>query len=222
MAAQPLPEKIAYQLRRDILRGKLLPGSAIKERDFAAELDVSRMPVREAIRMLAQEGLVILRPARSPIVARPSFKEIADQSEVLIALEKLSAELACRHASDADIDRLAAITDHMASHFDTTDPLDMFEVDMSFHRAIAEASRNQALAETHSTYLGRLWRTRYLSASQRRNRERVVTEHGRIVTALRARDPRAARAAIDSHLWHLADDIREVIEAESPAEDGES
>lgn len=216
MAPQPMPEKIAYQLRRDILRGKLPPGAPIKERDFATELEVSRMPVREAIRMLAQEGLVELRPSRSPIVAQPSFKEVADQTEVLIALEKLSAELACRHAADADIDRLAEITDHMATHFDSIDPLDMFEVDMSFHRAIAEASRNQALAETHSSYLARLWRTRYLAASQRRNRERVVTEHTRIIDALRARDPRAARAAIDSHLWHLAEDIREVIEAESP------
>lgn len=214
MASSPLPEKIAYQLRRDILRGKLAPDAPIKERDVAAEQDVSRMPVREAIRILAQEGLVLLRPSRSPIVARPSFKEVADQTEVLIALEKLSAELACRHASDADIDRLAEITDRIATEFDHMDPLDMFEVDMSFHRAIADASRNQALAETHSSYLARLWRTRYLAASQRRNRERVVTEHGRIISALRDRDPRAARAAIDSHLWHLAEDIRELIEAE--------
>jgi DNA-binding GntR family transcriptional regulator len=214
MASNPLPEKIAYQLRRDILRGKLAPDAPIKERDVAAEQDVSRMPVREAIRILAQEGLVLLRPSRSPIVARPSFKEVADQTEVLIALEKLSAELACRHASDADIDRLAEITDRIATEFDHMDPLDMFEVDMSFHRAIADASRNQALAETHSSYLARLWRTRYLAASQRRNRERVVTEHGRIISALRDRDPRAARAAIDSHLWHLAEDIRELIEAE--------
>ncbi|GHE05093.1 GntR family transcriptional regulator [Defluviimonas sp. 20V17] len=216
MTAQTLPEKIAYRLRRDILRGKLPPGAPIKERDFAAEEDVSRMPVREAIRILAQEGLVMLRPSRSPIVAQLSFKEVADQTEVLIALEKLSAELACRNASDADVDRLAEITDRIAAQFDQMDPLDMFELDMSFHRAIAAASGNRALAETHSSYLARLWRIRYLAASQRRNRERVVTEHRRIIAAVRNRDPSAARDAIDNHLWHLAEDIRELIEAEGP------
>ncbi|WP_102223037.1 GntR family transcriptional regulator [Acidimangrovimonas sediminis] len=220
MAVQPLSQKIAHKLRRDILRGALPPGAQIKERDVAAELDVSRMPVREAIRILAQEGLVNLRPSRSPIVAEPSFKEVSDQVQVLIALEKLSAELACLHASEAELDRLDEILEHMSAHFDTTDPLDMFEVDMSFHRAIAEASRNRALAGTHSAYLARLWRARYLSARQRRNRERVVSEHGQIVTALRARDPRAARKAIDQHLWHLAEDIRNVLEDEEGAAPG--
>ena len=65
-----LPEQIAQSLRRDILRGRLSPGDSIKERDNAAERGVSRTPRREAIRILAQEGLVILRPSRSPIVTR--------------------------------------------------------------------------------------------------------------------------------------------------------
>ena len=103
----------------------------------------------------------------------------------------------------------------MAEHFDTMDPLDMFEIDMSFHTTIALASHNAALADTHRTFLQRLWRARYLAAVQRRNRERVVSEHTRILDALRARDPEAARAAIDNHLWHLAEDIRSVIESET-------
>ncbi|MDN3722463.1 GntR family transcriptional regulator [Roseibium salinum] len=95
MSEPNLADEIAARLRRDILRGKLPPGSAIKERDNALELGVSRTPMREAIRILAKEGLVILRPSRSPVVARPSFKEISDQVAVLVALEKFSAELAC-------------------------------------------------------------------------------------------------------------------------------
>lgn len=217
MAEPVLAEQIANQLRRDILRNKLPPGASIKERDNAAEMGVSRTPMREAIRILAKEGLVELRPSRSPIVARPDFKEVADQAEVLIALEKLSAELACKAATEKDIDRIAAIVDVMEKTFDETDPLDMFEIDMSFHTAIAEASHNRSLAETHCSYLQRLWRARFIAASQRRNRERVVSEHTRIVDGLRARDVEAVRAAIDNHLWHLAEDIREVIQAESRA-----
>ncbi len=217
MTEQILAEQIATQIRRDILRGKLPPGTSIKERDNAAEMGVSRTPMREAIRVLAKEGLVQLRPSRSPIVAQPSYKEVSDQAQVLIALEKLSAELACQNASDAEIDHIANIVDVMAREFDTTDPLDMFEIDMSFHTAIAEASRNAALAQTHCSFLQKLWRARYIAARQRRNRERLVAEHSRIVDGLRARDPKAVRDAIENHLWHLADDIREVIEAEALA-----
>ncbi|MEZ5716139.1 MAG: GntR family transcriptional regulator [Paracoccaceae bacterium] len=222
MADPILADEIANRLRRDILRGRLAPGAAIKERDNAAELGVSRTPMREAIRILAKEGLVELRPSRSPVVARPGVKQVSDQVAVLIALEQLSAELACKQASDADLERIAGIAAYMAAHFDDTDPLDMFEIDMGFHTAIAQASQNRALADTHRSFLQRLWRARYLAASQRRNRERVVGEHGRIVEALRARDPDAARAAIDNHLWHLADDIRTVMETEAKTEPPEN
>lgn len=217
MADQTLAENIAVQLRRDILRGILKPGESIKERDNAAEMGVSRTPMREAIRILAKEGLVVLRPSRSPIVAPLDFKSVSDQAEVLIALEKLSAELACKNATDEDIDRLEKIVTVMSEKFYETDPLDMFEIDMSFHTAIAEASHNLALASTHRSYLERLWHARYLAASQRRNRERVVNEHTQILVAMRNRDIAAARAAIENHLWHLADDIRVQIERHNSA-----
>lgn len=215
MPKNTLAERIAASLRRDILRGKLRPGSPIKERDNAAELGVSRTPMREAIRILAKEGLVELRPARSPIVAQPGFKEVEDQAAVLIALEKLSVELACLHATETDLTRIQALVQRMSDTFDHTDPLDMFELDMEFHSAIAEASHNQPLVNTHRQYLQKLWRARYIAASQRRNRERVVCQHSDIVTALRKRNPSAALAAIDMHLHHLAEDVREVIELES-------
>ncbi|HSG03380.1 MAG TPA: GntR family transcriptional regulator [Marinobacterium sp.] len=215
MPKNTLAERIAASLRRDILRGKLRPGSPIKERDNAAELGVSRTPMREAIRILAKEGLVELRPARSPIVAQPGFKEVEDQAAVLIALEKLSVELACLHATETDLTRIQALVQRMSDTFDHTDPLDMFELDMEFHSAIAEASHNQPLVNTHRQYLQKLWRARYIAASQRRNRERVVCQHSDIVTALRERNPSAALAAIDMHLHHLAEDVREVIELES-------
>jgi len=215
MPKNTLAERIAASLRRDILRGKLRPGSPIKERDNAAELGVSRTPMREAIRILAKEGLVELRPARSPIVAQPGFKEVEDLAAVLIALEKLSVELACLHATETDLTRIQALVQRMSDTFDHTDPLDMFELDMEFHSAIAEASHNQPLVNTHRQYLQKLWRARYIAASQRRNRERVVCQHSDIVTALRERNPSAALAAIDMHLHHLAEDVREVIELES-------
>ncbi|WP_210165597.1 GntR family transcriptional regulator [Hoeflea phototrophica] len=214
MPKETLAEQIANHLRRDILRGNRAPGMSVKERDIASDMNVSRTPIREAIRILSKEGLVELRPSRSPIVALSDFKEIADQTEVLIAPEKLSAELACKNATEADLKRLETIVAYMAEHYNSIDPLDMFEVDMSFHTAIAVASGNKALAETHGTFLRRLWRARYLAARQRRNRERVVNQHTAILDAMHARDGQAARDAINNHLQNLADDIQSVIQHE--------
>ncbi|MDU8927076.1 GntR family transcriptional regulator [Alisedimentitalea sp. MJ-SS2] len=214
MADQVLAENIANQLRRDILRGKFPPGAPIKERDNAAEMGVSRTPMREAIRILAREGLLVLRASRSPIVAKPSFKEISDAVDVLLALENLSVVLACRNASDKDLANLKAIHKDIADRYDDLDPLDLFEIDMSFHSAIAKASHNASLFGTYRSYLERLWRARFLSARQRRNRDRVINHHTALLQALTDRDEAAARAAIRVHLGNLADDIRPSIEEE--------
>ncbi len=212
MSMNPLAAEIADRLRRDILRGKLLPGAPIKERDNADELGVSRTPMREAIRILAQEGLVILRPARSPIVANPSHKEVVDQVQVIIALEALSGRLACAHATDDELAEIARIETAFEDVLDTADPLDVFEADMAFHTAIARASHNDALAETHRSYLARLWRVRYLTSIKRLNRKRASRHHTALLNALFARDPDAFSEALSVHLGGLADDARSVIE----------
>lgn len=214
MKDQVLASQIANQLRRNILLGKLQPGSSIKERDNAAELGVSRTPLREAIRILATEGLVELRTARSPIVSVPTIQQISDDVEVLLSIEQLSAELACIRATDDDIRNLRQLVTEMDRDFDTADRLDMFEIDMSFHKAIAEASHNASLAGVHSTFLARLWRARYLAAMQRRNRVRVIDHHTEIVTAFENRDAPRVKEAIQMHLGNLRKDIVRLIEQE--------
>ncbi|OSP55981.1 GntR family transcriptional regulator [Pseudoruegeria sp. SK021] len=207
--AGTLARKIANDLRRNILLGVLEPGSAVKERDNAEEMGVSRTPMREAIRILAQEGLIILRPSRSPIIANPSLQETSDDLEVIIALEVLSGELACRNASDADLAALVAINKRLVAAYDQADPLVLFEIDMDFHRAIALAAHNPALARTHAAYLGRLWRTRFLNGRRRRNRQRVILQHGAILDGLLARHPEATGTAIRVHLENLMPKTRE-------------
>lgn len=214
MSEETLPEQIANRLRRDILRGALEAGTAVKERDHASELGVSRTPMREAIRILAQEGLLLLRPARSPIVAKPSYTEVAHNIEVMTSLELLSARLACDRASDAEIDGIAAIAEEMAETYDDLDKLDLFELDMRFHRAIAEAAHNPVLAEMHQALLARLWRARYLSATRKRSRDRVLRQHADIVEGLRARDPELVTENVRSHLLHLLINVKDYFQSE--------
>ena len=218
MTDNSLPEKIAASLRRDILRGTLAPGAQIKERDSAAELGVSRTPMREAIRILAKEGLVLLRPSRSPVVADPTLKEVTDAIAVLSALEVLSGKLACRHATVDQIAGIRGIHEHFSEIYDYTDPVDLFEVDMSFHVAIAQASHNLPLAETHRSYLERLWRARFLSARRRKARDRVLRQHGQIVAALETRDETAITRDIEEHLEHLVVNIGDYFHARDAGE----
>ncbi len=217
MSEEILAEQIADQLRRDILRGKLAPGATVKERDNANEMGVSRTPLREAIRILAKEGLIELRPARSPIVSVPTAKQVSDDIEVLLAVEILSAELACERATDADIAGIAVIQAEIDAKFDHVDPLDLFEIDMSFHRAIALAAHNAPLADIHRTFLRRLWRSRFLAAVQRRNRDRVVAHHNEILIALQDRNPVEIREKIMTHIGNLKRDILSSISQDDAA-----
>lgn len=215
MADATLANAIAYELRREILRGNLPPGAPIKERDNAERQGVSRTPMREAIRILAKEGLVQLRPLRSPVVADPSLAEIIEQVQVLHALEMLSGELACRNASDAEIAAIIAMKDRIEAIYGQADTLDLFELDMQFHCAIVAASHNTVLAETHGAFMARLWRARYLSARRKTTRDRVLRQHNAICEALRRRDVAAVKDQIGQHLAALVENIEDHFREES-------
>lgn len=218
MTDNTLAEQIADSLRRDILLGNLKPGALIKERDSSAELGVSRTPMREAIRILANEGLVILRPSRSPIVANPSLKEVTDDLVVMNALEILAARLACLNATVDELDEISTLNDRMLAISDSADAVSYFEVDMAFHRAITAASHNRALVDTHRSYMARLWRPRFLAASLRSDRARVLRQHGDIVRGLEGRDVALVSREIESHMNHLVANITAIYERRQPGQ----
>jgi DNA-binding GntR family transcriptional regulator len=212
MSEQTLAEQIADSLRRDILVGTLPPGALIKERDNSAGRGVSRTPLREAIRILASEGLVVLRPSRSPIVADPTLKEITDDLIVMNTLESLGARLACMNVTASEMAEIEALNEKMLAISDTADSVDYFEVDMRFHRLITAASHNASLIDTHAAYMARLWRPRFLAASLRRDRPRVLQQHGAIVKGLRTRDVTLVSAEVESHMRHLVLNITDIYD----------
>ncbi len=199
-ADRTFPAGIAARLRREILTGELPPGSALKERDNAQRLGVSSTPLREAVRILGQEGLVTLRPLRSPVVADPSLAEVLDEIAVLRQLEIFSGGLACQNASPEEIEAIATLAADVAAHHATGDKVDVFDQDMRMHTAIADAAHNAALSRTYREYLARLWRVRFVSARERADAPRVLADHQDMIAALRARDSQRMTAAIASHL----------------------
>lgn len=211
-ASDTIPASIAARLRREILNGDLPPGTPLKERDHAERLGISRTPLREAVRILAQEGLVTLRPLRSPVVANPTLEEVRDEIMVLRALELLSGELACRNATDDEIARVTDLAAWVDRQYHSGDKIDVFDVDMQMHRAIVEATHNAALIRTHAEYLGRLWRVRFLSARLRLENNHTLADHAGMVDALRRRDAadlqRHIAAHVDGILANVEDHFR--------------
>ncbi len=205
-----LPAQIAAELRELILLETLAPGAVIPERETAEALGVSRTPLREALRILAAEGLVEMAPSRRPLVANPTVEEIGQLLKVLGAIEGLAGELACETATEAELERIDALHREMLAVSETSEPLAFFDLDMRFHRAIVEAARNAPLAETHSQYNARLFRARFISSRRRVNRDGTLAQHAAIVDALRSRDGTATAMILRHHLDATQVNVAEV------------
>lgn len=197
---QSLAERAADTLREFILLGKLAPGVAVPERELAEALKISRTPLKEALRILENEGLITYGSTRRPRVADPSLEELAQNLVVLGALEALAGELACTHATDTEIAEAAKLESCMRLAEESTEPLDFFNWDMEFHRTIVRAARNAPLLESHNRYNARLWRARFISSRTRTARDRTLGQHEDILAALQDRDGSRCAKHMRRHL----------------------
>lgn len=173
--------------------------------------------MRGALAILEQDGLVEYSITRRPHVANPSLEEIAQYLVVMGALEALGGELACTHASDADIARITALDAKMQDGSGQLDPLEFFSSDMEMHERIVQASGNAALIETHKRYNARLWRARFISSRRSEGRDQTLAEHAAIIAALSARDPQKTALAMRRHLLSAITNIQTAL-AERDAE----
>ena len=206
-----LAEVAADKLREFILLEKLPPGAAISEREVSSALGISRTPLRGALAMLEQDGLVEYTVTRRPRVADPSVGEITDSLVVMGAIEALGGELACVAASDAEIARVSELDAKMREGTDTFEPLEFFKTDMAMHETIIHASGNAALIETHRHYNARLWRARFISSRRSAGRDQTLREHGDIASALASRDPMATAEAMRAHLGSAIENIKTAL-----------
>jgi len=214
LARQRLADQIADVLREQMLTGALNPGDAIHERETSDALGVSRTPLREAILILEAEGLVETSPARSPIVAAPTLKELTQMLTVLATLEGLAGELACQTAQKPDLDRIGQILAVMEQEQDATDTVAFFRTDMAFHQAIVAASGNQPLIKTHKQYNSRLWRARYMSSSRKIARAQVMADHREIYAGLTSGDARKTSRVLRRHLDTAVSNITLILKSE--------
>jgi len=197
---RPLREIVFEALRNAIVEHKLQPGERLMEVQLAEAMGVSRTPVREAIRRLELEGYVVMIPRRGAYVAQISLKDIADAFEIRGALEGLAAGLAAERATDEDIERLERLVAKTSECLGSTNVDKAVELDIQFHEALYEASRNKRLIQIISNLREQILRFRTQSLAFPGRLAAAVHEHGMIVDAIADRDPAAARKRAEDHI----------------------
>ena len=212
MARPPLTDRVAGAIRDMIIQDEFKAGERIRERHLAARLSVSRTLLREALKVLASEGLVELLPNRGAVVSDPEPGTIHDLLQVLGVLEGLGGELAARNARDEEIAEIRALHFEMLAAYAREDRLQYFKLNQGIHRAIIEASRNPALVETHGRINAQLYRVRYRSNLRNQKWHTAIEEHERILAALLGRDGDRLARELRSHLGSVTATLRHGVE----------
>lgn len=185
---RPLHAEAADRLRDMIVEGELAPGERIREQAVCTRLGLSRTPLREALKMLAAEGLVDLQPNRGATVSDPCAEEIAETFKVIGALEALAAELACERVEEDDIAEIRVLHYQMALHQTRGELREYFRLNQRIHEKLVEFSGNAVLVETHKRLGGRIRRQRFVANRSGPRWEQAMQEHEQMLEALTARD----------------------------------
>jgi len=215
---RPLHEEAVDQLRDLIVRGELAPGTRLNERVLAAQLGISRTPLREAFKLLAAEGLVDLLPNRGAIVAPIEPARISETLAVMGALEGLAGELACRNASAERIAEIRALHYEMLATHARRDLAGYFRYNQAIHLKIVEASGNAVLANSYRQLNASVRRARYMANLSQERWDDAVREHERILAALAARDATRLKQLLRDHLAAKLAAVLGALASSAPAE----
>jgi DNA-binding GntR family transcriptional regulator len=210
-----LHEQVAARLRELLVEGAIAPGAKLNERELAERLSVSRTPLREAIKMLAAEGLVELLPNRGAVAVRLDEHDVFNTFEVMAELEGMSGELAAQRITDAELAEIKALHYEMLAAHTRRDLSAYYRLNAQIHRAINAAAKNPVLSSTYNQVNARLQALRFRSNQEEAKWKRAVKEHEQMIDALTRRDAAALRAVLVQHLQHKREVVLEQLRAAS-------
>lgn len=210
---RPLREIVYEQLKIQILTGKIAPGTRMMEVELAEDLGVSRTPVREAIRKLEKEALVVIEPRRGAYVSDVSVKEMVDTLVVREDLEALAASLTAKRITKEELEGLEKKVTDYSEAIASGDMEQIIRADESFHHKIVALSGNKALIQLFSSVQELSLRFRYLYYEDFTRYENMPVEHKEILEAIKTGDGNAARIVSDNHVKKLKEFV--VNEGES-------
>ncbi|MDP4032451.1 MAG: GntR family transcriptional regulator [Pseudorhodobacter sp.] len=188
----------AYRrLLEEIRRGDLLPGARLRETELAARLGVSRTPVREAIRALEADGLVVHAPRQGATIRSLDYAEVMELYEMRAVLEGTAARLAAQAASQIELDELAALNAEFAA---AADARTAYELNRQFHLTLLDAAKNRFLVKSMNALQKTLMILGPSTLAEAERAAGAVAEHARLLAALQARDGSRAEAEMRAHI----------------------
>lgn len=196
----PLRDVVFNTLRKAILTGELKPGERLMEIHLANRLGVSRTPIREAIRKLELEGLVIMIPRRGAEVAQITEKNLKDVLEVRRALDALCVELACDRISAEELEQLEKACEEFERATQTQDTTIIAKADVELHDIIVRATGNQRLIQLINNLSEQMYRYRFEYIKDEDRHDNLVDEHRMIYESIVKRDKKSAAQAAKLHI----------------------
>ena len=196
----PLRDVVFNTLRQAILKGELAPGERLMEIQLAEKLGVSRTPIREAIRKLELEGLVLMIPRKGAEVAKISEKSLRDVLEVRRSLEELAIELACQRMSEEELVDLEQAQRAFRQAISQGMAMSIAETDEHYHDIIYQGTCNDKLVQMLNNLREQMYRYRLEYIKDEDKRQVLLVEHEHILAALKGRNIAKAKTAMREHI----------------------
>ncbi|MCI8874826.1 MAG: GntR family transcriptional regulator [Lachnospiraceae bacterium] len=207
----PLRDVVFNTLREAILKGELKPGERLMELQLASKLGVSRTPIREAIRMLQQEGLAVTIPRRGAEVAKMTEKNMEDVLQIREALEILAVQLACEKVTEQQVLKLEEAVEEFDRAVKTGDLKQIAQSDIDFHDKIYEAADNPRLVNLLNNIREQIYRYRVEYLKEEENYPNLIEEHRKIFAGLKNRDKNFVTEMTEKHLKNQANAVKAII-----------
>lgn len=208
----PLRDVVFHTLREAILKGDLKPGERLMELQLAAKLGVSRTPIREAIRMLEQEGLAVTVPRRGAEVAKMTEKDMQDVLQVREALDELAASIACELITEAEMEQLEQAAADFETATETKDVKRIADTDMVFHDIIYHATRNPKLVNILNNLREQMYRYRVEYLKDEQNYPVLLKEHREILAGFKERNTGMVTDSMRRHVENQATAVKTMIQ----------
>ena len=203
----PLRDVVFNTLRQAILRGELKPGERLMEIRLANQLGVSRTPIREAIRMLELEGLVIMIPRKGAQVAQITEKDLNDVLEVRLGLEELATRFACERIRSEALGDLYRASRKFESLLETDDLQALAKADVEFHDIIYQATDNARLVQLLNNLREPMYRYRIEYQKKKECYPQLLAEHKAIIEAIESHDKGKATEITGQHINNQVDTV---------------
>jgi DNA-binding GntR family transcriptional regulator len=211
---KPLRERVLDSLREAIVTGELKPGQALTENDLAAQLGVSRAPLREALQILSHEGLVEMVAYRGTVVRKLTKQDIEELYSLRSILEQFAVRRIIAGGSAEDVETLRAIFEEMLEAAQAGDLKQINQLDRRFHDALIDLSRHELLAAIWGMVTLRVRQVMALRNRRNSDLTQIAYNHVPIIDAIAAQDEAAALQLVEKHVFSARDLIVELWQDE--------